>query len=77
MRVTKEVPGKAGQGNITGPMSTLWEGTTQAQALSNHAAEHGEGEMRQGQALTRQKRFITVRCVHSKCLERISKCSQQ
>jgi hypothetical protein len=43
MRVTKEVPGKAGQGNIAGPMSTLWEGTTQVQALRNKAPERGEG----------------------------------
>lgn len=77
MRVTKEIPGKAGQGNIAGPMSTLWEGTTQVQALRNKAPKYGEGEMRQGQALTRRKSLLLCACVHCKYLEGISKCSQQ
>jgi hypothetical protein len=64
MRVTKEVPG---QGNIAGPMSTLWEGTTQVQGLRNKAPERGEGEMRQGQALTRQKKvyYCAPACIAS------------
>lgn len=45
MGVTKEVLGKAGQGNITGPMSTLREGTTQVQAWRNKAPERGEGTL--------------------------------
>lgn len=72
-------PGCAGQGNIAGPMSTLWEGTTLVQGLRNRAPEHGEGEMRQGCGLTRLKKlyYCAPACMSSVQSRGISNCSSQ
>lgn len=48
-------------------MSTLWVGTAQVQTLRNKGPERGEGEMRQGQALTRYEYLSLCIWVHVKC----------